>query len=266
MPHRHPPRIRVVLALLGVLSGGGGVVGASAQPSSGGGLFAGIDPPPQFAAPAPSPRTLRQRFVQIDVDRLEAARESAADASVEAPALRLNLFDDARFTGFVERTAPTSAGYMLSGRLERMAGTMTWVVHDDLVSGTVRAQGAIYEIRSVGAGVHIIRQVDPAAFPPLRNDAVRPPPAPRPGPVRVRPIRPPERAPSTSSEPVAARPPAEDGSRIDVLVVYTRRVADEERRTPRRQGTDRSDSRRDQSGIRGQRDHPAPCTWSAQQK
>ena len=81
---------------------------------------------------------LRSRLARIDVTTLAAARLDA-DRETPAPPLTLNLFDDAVFSGIVERTAPTvSGGYVLSGRLDGVAlGTFTLVVNGGVVAGTV---------------------------------------------------------------------------------------------------------------------------------
>ena len=95
---------------------------------------------------------------------------------------------------------------------------MTLVVNGEVVAGTVRAPGGTYAIRWVGNELYAIRQLDPTAFPSLESDVVLPPPLPPPEPARAEPIRPP--APAAVRTPLAA-PPVEDGSRIDILVVYT---------------------------------------------
>ena len=132
--------------------------------------------------------------------------------------LRLNLFDDVVLRAAIDGTGPTSVGYWLSGRIEGTPlGSMTLVVNGDVVVGAVRVPGAAYTIRSVGSGVYAVRQLDPAALLPGENDVLRLP-APPPELGRVQPVGPP--LPS-AAHPAVDVPPAEDGSRIDVLVVYT---------------------------------------------
>ncbi len=192
-------------------------LGAQRPAAQSTGVFIAIDPPAATASVIPAPGTLRERLVRIDFDRLRAAREGVAESAVGGlPVLGLNLFDDARFTALLDHTGPTSARYTQSGSLAGVGGTVTLVVNGDVVAGSVRAPGGTYEIRSIGDGVHAVRQVDQAAFPHPRDDAVLPP---RPSPAtspEASPIRPPARA-----QPAAPQPPEEDGSRIDILVVYT---------------------------------------------
>ena len=119
--------------------------------------------------------TLRRRLVTIDLGQLAPAADAAtlggAAGTGIAPrgVLTLNLFEDAVFTGLVERTAPTfSGGQSLSGRLAGIEmGTMTLVVNGEVVAGTVRTPEATYRIRPVGNGLHAVSQIDPARLPPL---------------------------------------------------------------------------------------------------
>ncbi len=134
-----------------------------------GGLFTAVSPSAaaaNAARTAPDPLTLRRRLVKIDLGQLAPAPDSAARvaaAGIEiAPrgVLTLNLFEDAVFTGLVERTAPTfSGGQALSGRLGGIEmGTVTLVVNGDAVAGTVRTPEATYRIRPAGNGLHAVSE------------------------------------------------------------------------------------------------------------
>ena len=210
----------LVAAVPGLLAGLAAGVEAQRAPARAGGLFLALDPGPAAAAALrpPGPGSARERLVRVDLSRLESARVGAAGGGAP-PVLRFNLFDDVRFAAVVERTTPTSAGYSLSGRLDGAEGTMSLVVRDGVVAGSVFAPGGTYEIRPAGDDVHVIRQVDPAARQRLANDWLLPPPAPRPAAARAEPIGAPDPVPLRAAD---AGP--EDGSRIDVLVVYTRKA------------------------------------------
>ena len=165
-----------------------------------------------------APTVLRQRFARVDHEILQAARVNAGQYDALPTVLRLNLFTDTVLDVVINRTGPTSAGYWLTGQVDGWTlGTATLVVNGEVIAGTVRDSRATYTIRSVGDGVHAIRQLDPAAVPPLGDDVARPRPQPRP-PRRPVPIREPD--PSLSSV-LSGRHPPEDGSRIDVLMAYT---------------------------------------------
>ena len=66
----------------------------------------------------PDSLTLRRRLVFIDFERVAppdgAAEAGAAGAAALSGVLRLNLFEDASFTGLVETVAPTFIGRLLA--------------------------------------------------------------------------------------------------------------------------------------------------------
>jgi hypothetical protein len=146
---------------------------AAGQP---GGLFRAVAPAAAVVPVSPTPPdslTLRRRLVSIDFGQLSPpvdASDAAADAAA-APSgvLRLNLFDDASFTGLVESVAPTfSGGYSLAGPLAGVEmGTMTLVVNGEVVAGTVRTPEATYRIRPAAGGLHAVSEVDLSRLPPL---------------------------------------------------------------------------------------------------
>ena len=149
-----------------------------------GGLFRAVEPAGLVATPAsrtpPDSLTLRRRLVSIDFGQIAppaAAVEAGAAGGGAAPSgvLRLNLFDDASFTGLVESVAPTfSGGYSLSGPLAGVEmGTVTLVVNGAVVAGTVRTPEATYRIRPAGGGLHAVSQVDLSRLPPL-GEPIRP--------------------------------------------------------------------------------------------
>ena len=178
--HRRTTLVAVLLAAA--------LVGEVAAQSTG--LFTPVVASPAVAAarisPTPlDPLTLRRRLVTINLGQLTpstTALSSAAELTSASPAtlgvLRLNLFDDAVFTGIVERTAPTfSGGHVLSGRLLGIEwGTLTLVVNGDVVAGTIRTPEATYRIRPAGNGLHTVSQIDPSQLPPLGEPIPRRPP------------------------------------------------------------------------------------------
>ena len=106
---------------------------------------------------------LRSRVVTIDLEQLARAQQAAVtDSSAPGTTLTFNLFDDTVITGTVEWTEPTfSGGYSVAGRLVGDAlGTMTLVVNDEWVAGTVRTREGLYRIRSVGNGLATISEVE----------------------------------------------------------------------------------------------------------
>ena len=175
-----------------------------AQP---GGLFSEVkgDPPPSSGV-----ETLASRLVDIDFGQIAQVtsppfgpKDPATGKPTTLQTLVLNLFDDVVFTGIVEHVEPTSSGHALWGRLDGVEpGTMTLVVNGSVVAGTVRTPGAVYTIRTAGGGAYVIRQIDESSLPPLGE-----------------PLEGPLSTPEARSESDDA--PSDDGSVIDVMVVYT---------------------------------------------
>ena len=196
-------------------------------PAQSGGLFSQIegDPPPSTDV-----ETLASRLVGIDFGQL--AQVTKPGISPKRPAaskpqtLVLNLFDDVVFTGIVEHVEPTASGHALWGRLDGVElGTMTLVVNGSVVVGTVRTPDAVYTIRTAGGDTYIIRQIDESTLPPLGEPLEDPssePDAPPPSPT----LQPFTKAlwdplPVPNALPQRDYDPPDDGSEIEVLVVYT---------------------------------------------
>ena len=174
------------------------------------GLFSEVegDPPP-----SPGVDTLASRLVEIDFGQLSQVTKSQVGPKdpvtgkpTEPQALVLNLFDDVVLTGIVEHVEPTSSGHSLWGRLDGVGlGTFTLVVNGRVVIGTVRTPDAVYTIRTAGDGKYVIRQIDESSLPPL-GEPLEPP---------LSPLSPRD-APAEADDV-----PSDDGSEIDVMVVYT---------------------------------------------
>lgn len=122
---------------------------------------------------APDEFSARTRIATIDLETLARARRAALRAR---PAeIVLNLFDDVRLTASVDRTAPTfSGGYSISGPIVgHPFASMSLVVNDGVVAGSVRARDGTYRIRSAGDGLISIAVVDRENR-ASRSDARRP--------------------------------------------------------------------------------------------
>ncbi len=171
------------------------------------GLFYEVDgaPPPNIGVD-----TLDSRLVGIDFGQLSQATKydvTSRDLITGEPpppkTLVLNLFDDVVFTGMVEHIEPTASGHALWGTLDGVElGTMTLVVNGSVVVGTVRTPDAVYSIRTAGNGTYVIRQIDESTLPPLGE------------PLEVT-------LPSRDASAEVDDFPPDDGSEIDVMVVYT---------------------------------------------
>ena len=174
-----------------------------------GGLFTEVegDPPPSTDV-----ETLASRLAGIDFRQLDQVtnpqiepKDPATGNPSTSKKLVLNLFNDVLLTGIVEHVEPTSSGHALWGSLEGVElGTMTLVVNGKIVVGTVRTPEAVYTIRTAGDGTYIIRQIDESSLPPLGE-----------------PLEAPPSSPGVSPKTDDGADSLDDGSVIDVMVVYT---------------------------------------------
>ncbi len=163
------------------------------------GLFVPV-PAPQGEGPeiAAQPAVIRSRLVEVDLSLL---------AGSSPRRLALNLFDDVVLDVDLQEAEPLpDAGQAWRGRIEgEELSQVVLVRRDDLLVGDVFLPGAVYRVRSTGGGLHAVSQMDQSALPPEME----------PVPVPVPP------APADQPHDVTAQAPADDGSIIDVLVVYT---------------------------------------------
>jgi hypothetical protein len=149
------------------------------------------------------PTVVRSRWVRVDFDLLRGDSLSEGASSIV-----LNLFDDISFQTIKDRfERRSSTGYTWIGRI---AGTsisqVILTVEDDVLAGNILADGEPYQVRAVHEGTHAIRRIDQSQFP---EEA---PPIPAP-------------IPSDKAETFSPLPQADDGTLIDVLVVYTAAAA-----------------------------------------
>lgn len=169
--------------------------------------------------------TVRRRVARLDRGLLERARAAAASGTAPAGLLEVNLFDNAGFTVTDLRTAPTSAGFSITGNLEGVPfGRFAIVVNGEEIAGEVDTPFADYSIERGADGHVVIREVDRSPLPegaePLE---ARPGPDPPPG------VAPPAFPLGTNGPRAAAAPPdppfvvspQSQTSEIDVLMLYT---------------------------------------------
>ena len=174
-----------------------------------GGIFSEIEGVPP---PSPGVETLASRFAGIDFRQLGPSLESVSsplgvnEVRQLAPrTIALNLFEDATFTGRIEHVEPTASGYVFWGRLDGVElGTITMVVNGDIVVGTVGTPEGVYTIETADSGTYVIRQIDESTLPPPADLLEVPPDS-----------------DGNSRQSLDESVPADDGSVIDVMVVYT---------------------------------------------
>ena len=151
---------------------------------------------------AGDPTIIRTRFVSVNFDLLGGADTLPGDLSDGGDVAVLNLFDDVVFTAILNRVEPNrSGGYSWLGHLEGVEySQVILVVKNGLMAGNITLPKVFYQVRYAGSGVHAIYEINQSAFSP---DAE---------PISVD-------TPDGGEAPDTAM--ADDGSIIDVLVVYT---------------------------------------------
>lgn len=145
------------------------------------------------------PEVMRSRPVDINFSLL-----TQADPAVGAVPLNLNLFDDASLTARIDGMKSKPSGARIyTGSVEGGGpfSHVAIVANGDTVAGDIFNGHDIYQIRSLGNGLHEIRQLDSSKF-PADSDPI--------------PVYAPQG--QTDSAPIAN---ADDGSVVDVLVVYS---------------------------------------------
>jgi hypothetical protein len=105
---------------------------------------------------------IRLRTVEVDLD---AVRRSAETRSP----LTLNIFPDACLVAQVSGVEHDAQGNLVwTGDVADASDgvAVTLVTGDDFVIGSAVSSRALYRIRYAGNGVHVVMQLNPAAFPP----------------------------------------------------------------------------------------------------
>lgn len=111
----------------------------------------------------------RYRFVRVSLDAFEHRSQETGGHAEKAYQLLLNLFPDVCLTAVRDRveTSATGHGFVWLGHVGLgEPGSVLLAVENDALVGTIRAVGALYEVRPNHNGLHLVRQLDPNAFPP----------------------------------------------------------------------------------------------------
>jgi hypothetical protein len=180
-----------------------GILAASAAPCRGQGLFAEPHATASVAAP-PRLGVVRSRPVRVRLGLIPGAAARDAARGVLPPRghrLTLNLFDDVVVRARMTRSRRQGGALVWSGKMEgRPLGDVVLAVVDGVLSGSAVWPGGAYRVRFDGAS-HVVEQLDHGLFPD--GGCFKEVPG---GAADLR------------APPVVS---ADDGSQIDVLVVYT---------------------------------------------
>jgi hypothetical protein len=171
--------------------------------SGDGELFTELPPsalPPLEEAQPPRSEVVRSRITGVDL-RL-AERQRAGGRMV------LSFFEDAVYTLAVDEVVRAGGFTTLTGRIEELEDSLVALTigGGQLVVDLIAPQG-VFQVRFVTEGVYAIRQIDQSAFPEDTE------------PLEV--TAPFEAADLPALPEAPAVVSADDGSRIDVLVMYT---------------------------------------------
>lgn len=127
------------------------------ETSKGGLLFAASDRSGSLDTSG-DPAVVRSRFVDIKLALLEGAE--AGDTVV------LNLFEDAVFTAVLDSRGLTSNGFAWTGHIAGTEhGMVTLITGGGQMAANITLDGAHYQVRYAGDGVHAIYEIRQSAFP-----------------------------------------------------------------------------------------------------
>ncbi|MBW2365582.1 MAG: hypothetical protein JRF25_11085, partial [Deltaproteobacteria bacterium] len=163
------------------------------------GLFTGINVDgARYADVFDDPTVIRSRMVNLNWDVLHA------EGRLQGAELTLNLFEDVVFDVVVDSYKPGGAGkFIITGHIQDVEHSqVVLVVEHSVMSGNIALPGFFYQIRYVDGDIHAIRSIDHSAFPPEAE------------PILVEPF-------GEYIQRLPAEAMADDGSIIDVMVVYT---------------------------------------------
>ncbi|MBC7812053.1 MAG: S8 family serine peptidase, partial [Burkholderiales bacterium] len=148
---------------------------------------------------------VRTRNVDINFAALPDNFNAPAAQQAERDTVLFNLFDDVTLTADNIRLQPritSSDGFTWIGQIEGDPySEVVLVVGDGTIEGHVRTQSTLYQITSLGNGVHAVNQIDESAFRMGADDA-------RPANI------------TNPSAPIEASA-ADTAGFVDILVVFT---------------------------------------------
>jgi len=150
-----------------------------------------------------NPTVVRSRLVKIDREILAAAEDNSGRKIISGDVLLLNLFEGKSVTAHLYHGQVSSEDHIIwTGHVDGdETSQVTLVVQDDVVVGNIRVSGEFYQLRYVGNGVHVIHEIDEGMFPPAGE------------PIPV------DNIPLLAEDQIDSA--ADDGSTMDVMVVYT---------------------------------------------
>jgi hypothetical protein len=167
-------------------------------------------------------QVVRSRAVELDRSLLMEEVELPAGARVQKKGLSLNLFDDVSFIAEVDRIEATPHGMLWIGTLRGVEQSqVVIVVRGEIVAGNISLPDGRYHIRYIGNALHEIQKIDPSLFPEEAPPVSVPIPVPIPATTPAPDFSEPKNAFAATSTNLPTDSQADDGSIIDVMVVYS---------------------------------------------
>ncbi|NLI82630.1 MAG: hypothetical protein GX443_13220 [Deltaproteobacteria bacterium] len=145
---------------------------------------------------------VRARSVDVSLPVLPGLPAERRSADLKQHELLLNLFDDVVLPARLHRVEREADGLAWVGKLDGFpAGDVVIVARDGVVAGSITSPEAAYSIRYDGYS-HVVEEVDRSALPDADDNFID--------------LQPPQLEETTDPQATV-----DDGSTIDVLVVYT---------------------------------------------
>ena len=198
--------VKLIIAIaVGVLKLAYGDICLAAEAEERPGIFSGL--PDSLTAQAKDqvidPTVSRARSVTVNWSAVNDTDATSQKQAAEGSGLTLNLFDDAIFRAVLDRREVRSKSVIWLGHIEGIdKSQVTLVIEDNVMAGNIRLPGAYFQVRYAGSGLHSVRQIDESQFPP-----------------EGQPI--PMEAAHSQKAQDSGITATDDGSRFDVMVVYT---------------------------------------------
>ena len=153
---------------------------------------------------ATDPIIFRSRFVSINWDMMNYPDGTAQNQTAKANRIVLNLFEDVTLSTVLDQwEVRSTASFSWVGHIEGFPQSQAiLVVEDGVMVGNIRVADSYFQIRYVAAGLHVVQQINESGFPPDGE----------PIPVYL---------PAAQTAPDLGIAALDDGSTVDVMVVYT---------------------------------------------
>ncbi|MDR4504951.1 MAG: zinc-dependent metalloprotease [Candidatus Scalindua sp.] len=112
------------------------------------------------------PTIVRSRYVNVNFTLLAEEKDVASKSQGDDSLIVLNLFDEVAVTAINERVERrSSSSYTWIGWIpEREVGQAVLAVEGGHMAGNITIGGKMYQVRSIGNGVHAIYEIDQGAF------------------------------------------------------------------------------------------------------